>query len=134
MVTDDDRRRVAEMLRGVEILTDIAGWKWMKGNLFGLSIMAKTEDTVRSGLNSLADLIDPDCEEGRYSVARTVRPVDREARGVSTARVDLTEVIDSARGVKCWECSSCGRSFESLFGDYEYCPRCGARLVMPHEG
>ena len=27
----------------------------------------------------LADLIDPDCEEGRYSVARTVRPVDREA-------------------------------------------------------
>ena len=46
-----------------------------------------------------------------------------------TAEVDLTEVIYKARDVKCWECSSCGRSFESLFGDYEYCPRCGARLV-----
>ena len=29
-------------------------------------------------LNRLADLIDPDCEEGRYEGVHTARPVDRE--------------------------------------------------------
>lgn len=37
------------------------------------------EDGGAALYSLLADLIDPDCEEGRYSVARTVRPVDREA-------------------------------------------------------
>ena len=66
VVSDDERRRVAEMLRELDIVTDITGWEWMRGNLFGLNIMAKTEDAVRSGLNRLADLIDPgDTSQGR---------------------------------------------------------------------
>lgn len=27
------------------------------------------------------------------------------------------------------ECSECGRTYEHVNGDYEYCPHCGARIV-----
>ena len=30
---------------------------------------------------------------------------------------------------KICECSTCGGSFEQVFGAYEYCPRCGAKVV-----
>ena len=78
MATDDERRRVAAALRAYdgkgadadtigEVMAiiigagDFEGWSW------------------REVFDRLADLIDPDCEEGRYDGLRTVRPVDREA-------------------------------------------------------
>ena len=78
MVTDDERREVAARLRELHLgggskdlieltLSDAIG-AWRES---GMSWDFITE--------RLADLIDPDCEEGRYSVARTVRPVDRGA-------------------------------------------------------
>ena len=78
MATDDERREVAERLRGLHLgggskdliertLSDAIG-AWRRS---GMSWDFITE--------RLADLIDPDCEEGRYSVARTARPVDRGA-------------------------------------------------------
>ena len=78
MVSDDERREVAARLRELHLgggskdlieltLSDAIG-AWRES---GMSWDFITE--------RLADLIDPDCEEGRYSVARTVRPVDRGA-------------------------------------------------------
>ena len=66
MVTDDERRRVAERLRAAN----------------GPSLMVLMEVLGVDGshvFSRLADLIDPDCDEGRYEGLRTVRPVDREA-------------------------------------------------------
>lgn len=78
MVSDDERREVAERLRD-EVG---CGSSWPGMERLGLIIGIKREP--RTGwegriLTRLADLIDPDCEEGRYSVARTARPVDRDA-------------------------------------------------------
>ena len=77
MATDDERREVAERLRGmhdyetaVPIIRACLGLK--RGELMD-------DETRRRMSDRLADLIDPDCEEGRYDVARTARPVDREA-------------------------------------------------------
>lgn len=28
------------------------------------------------------------------------------------------------------ECSECGRTYEHVNGDYEYCPRCGRRIEV----
>lgn len=27
------------------------------------------------------------------------------------------------------ECPECGRSYEHVYGDYEFCPRCGCRFI-----
>ena len=74
-ISDTERREVARRLRGLDYADlqeslicaylDALGIKGYEGWV-GIA-------------HRLADLIDPDCEEGRYSVARTVRPVDREA-------------------------------------------------------
>ena len=32
-----------------------------------------------------------------------------------------------------WKCSECGAEFECWDMDFEYCPRCGARMVEPQE-
>ena len=82
MVTDDERRLVAERLRSFvtddSVYADVDACRV----LHGIGLYYKDIDRIYfSGFDvaRLADLIDPDCEEGRYSVARTVRPVDREA-------------------------------------------------------
>ena len=90
MATDDERREVAERLRGDPCDTLIP---YRTGIHFGMGCheaanrfwdmcerikSAGDYDIAHSTRSVLADLIDPDCEEGRYRVARTVRPVDRE--------------------------------------------------------
>ena len=88
--TDDERRRVAAALRaydgkGADADTigevtaiiigagDADGWSWRE-------IYAR-----------LADLIDPDCEDGRYEGVHTARPVDRGARGWTSFNERLPE-------------------------------------------
>ena len=78
MATDDERREVAERLRELR-----SGWS--SGECYYTIIHAlglpdtSRDDGGHALYSLLADLIDPDCEEGRYSVARTARPIDREA-------------------------------------------------------
>ena len=91
MVSDDERRRVAERLRGDPCDTLIPyrtgihlgmGCHEAANRFWDMCERIKSAgdyDIAHSTRSVLADLIDPDCEEGRYSVARTVRPVDREA-------------------------------------------------------
>ena len=81
-MSDDERREVAERLRS--FVTDDSVYADVDACLVLHSIGLYYKDIDRiyfSGFDvaRLADLIDPDCEEGRYSVARTVRPVDRGA-------------------------------------------------------
>ena len=76
MVTDDERRLVAERLKG-EVG---CGSSWPGMERLGVILGVEGGPGFPGRfLSRLADLIDPDCEEGRYSVARTARPVDRDA-------------------------------------------------------
>ena len=80
MATDDERRLVAERMRA-----SAGKYDFCASNI--ALDMGIVGSDYSEGYNArhhlawlrLADLIDPDCEEGRYSVARTARPVDREA-------------------------------------------------------
>ena len=78
--TDDERRRVAERLRMSDD-RDAAGFDCLLAESVRGREFCETpcEECHARLLGELADLIDPDCEEGRYSVARTARPVDRDA-------------------------------------------------------
>lgn len=42
---------------------------------------------------------------------------------------DITDVEVGVTAT-CWECSLCGRAFESVYGPYEFSPHCGARLYV----
>lgn len=77
MATDNERRCVAERLRG---LHDYETANVIVRTCLGLRPgMLMDKGTRRRMGDFIADLIDPDCEEGRYEGLRTVRPVDREA-------------------------------------------------------
>ena len=80
--TDTERREVARRLR--RFVTDDSVYADVDACrvLHSIGLYYKDIDRIYfSGFDvaRLADLIDPDCAEGRYSVARTVRPVDRDA-------------------------------------------------------
>ena len=82
MATDDERREVAERLRaGADRQADHTMSMYLCLAVLGDYFAERFDrgELRRELFNRLADLIDPDCEEGRYSVARTVRPVDRGA-------------------------------------------------------
>ena len=59
--------------------------------------------------------------------------------GVGTCKADETERIwcrykgglyDRFLTVHVMECSACGGTYEYVNGSYEYCPRCGAKVVV----
>ena len=100
MATDAERREVAARLRGgYDVVSDAHGRFWLNGTLFGMDITARSEERIRDGLARLADLIDPDCEDGRYEGVRTARPVDREA---------LLALADELEEDACWEVQTPG--------------------------
>lgn len=77
-ITDEERREVARRLRGgYDVVSDAHGRFWLNGTLFGMDITARSEERIRDGLARLADLINPDCEDGRYEGVRTARPGGR---------------------------------------------------------
>ena len=116
-MTDEERREVAERLRGDPCDTLIP---YRTGIHFGMGCheaanrfwdmcerikSAGDYDIAHSTRSVLADLIDPDCEEGRYSVARTVRPVDRDALLALADKVvaDTEEDVRSEDLVPAWQ-------------------------------
>ena len=97
MATDDERREVAERLREKKAECEERGYPWMCDDLIlalGYDHDYEAGDEI---FDRLADLIDPDCEDGRYSVARTARPVDREA--LLELAEDVTEAAAMATAV-----------------------------------
>lgn len=40
-----------------------------------------------------------------------------------------TELATDGYPIRVYECSNCGRAFDNLYDEYEYCPHCGAEVV-----
>ena len=56
-----------------------------------------------------------------------------ELADTQTTVLDLTETTRTVHGeeVRGWECRECGQSCEEMYGEYEYCPHCGRKVVEP---
>lgn len=110
MVSSDERRKVAYRLRTnfVSFAKDReeSAVTYHLRCICALShlIGAKFSDWLAIN-DRLADLIDP------------------------TTTVDETGVETVVDAVHLCECNECGHSFEWVYGEYEYCPRCGSRVV-----
>ena len=54
-----------------------------------------------------------------------------ELADMQTTVLDLTETTRTVHGeeVRGWECRECGQSCEEMYGEYEYCPHCGRKVV-----
>ena len=112
MISDDKRREVAAELREastgayrhVDALDVIAG-------SVGVDAEGKlSREIEKETYAALADLIDPTCH------------------------LDLTDVETYGNAkVRTYECSECGRSCEEMYGEYERCPHCGARVVRAND-
>lgn len=105
MATSDERREVAARLRADHRQDQESQVKFIARMVTG-----KDRVTVVDVLRLpeiLADLID--------------RP---------TCSLDLTDVETYGNvKVRIYECSECGRTCEEIYGKYERCPHCGARVV-----
>lgn len=75
-------------------------------------------------------------DEGRRNLAKSLRGVEArrvivdELADVGTTVLDLTETTRTVHGeeVRGWECRECGQSCEEMYGEYEFCPRCGRKV------
>lgn len=102
MITDEERREVAEKMRGY----DVSEFKESAIVPF-LDCLGVGYLNWREVLDSLADLID--------------RP---------TCRLVLTDTETHGKAkVRCYECSECGGACEEIYGKYERCPHCGCVVV-----
>lgn len=114
MVSDDERRRVAERLR-MSDERDAAGFidcllaEMIRGREF---CETPCEECHARLLGELADLIDPTC----------------------LARADVEDTPDGGQ-FECWSCSVCG-AILSVDPDYDtetdgptYCEMCGHRII-----
>lgn len=89
MATDDERRLVAERLRMADD-RDAESFDCLLAEAVTGRDFCETPCESCHGrvLGELADLIDPDCDEGRYEGVHTARPVDREALLALAAEMD----------------------------------------------
>lgn len=46
-----------------------------------------------------------------------------------TGRIEIGRRDEPHVTIHVMECSSCGRTFEHVSGVYEFCPRCGRKVV-----
>lgn len=126
MATSDERREVAQELRALDMSDiEVDGCIIDSPKYVGLLLMRMLDVACdyRGGLHYFpgffsaqavvelfADLIDPTCH------------------------LDLTDVETYGNAkVRTYECSECGRSCEEIYGEYERCPHCGARVVSGDE-
>lgn len=118
--TNDERREVAAELRKLAVVT---AYVHLPGsNLASLLFSAihngtewDVSDRNPDGLflNRLADLIDPHA---------------------GTCELELTWGGQTNAHVRTYECSRCGKSCDSVWGeDYEFCPYCGRRVEYADE-
>lgn len=110
MITDDERRDVAENIRNaanrrkdeLQDDPDYSPFAALYAIFCGVRGFPRYKDLLH-----LADLID--------------RP---------TCCLELTDVeIHGNVKVRIYECSECGRTCEEIYGKYERCPHCGTVVV-----
>ncbi len=111
MATDNERREVAERMRGPFDVCGYLGHTYINGTLYGMQVCARDELALRDGMRHLADLIDPTCH--------AVHP--------DTAADD--ELV-------CSECGAYMGAIAPFIGAVLplCCPSCGARVVEGGEG
>ena len=88
MATDDERREVARRLRE---LSDDSTYPDLIGAIADHDGWYAATDAA----DRLADLIDPDCEDGRYGGVCTARPVDRDALLALADEIERTADFDT---------------------------------------
>lgn len=106
--TSDERRVVAEWLRGPFDVCRCEGHTYINGLFLGMQVCARDEIGLRKGMRHLAELIDPTCK-------------------VSSVETYCNE-LGQLEG---WEFHlTCGHSFQRPWNEPpSYCPECGARVV-----
>ena len=122
-ISDTERREVARRLREMGEKLGRSTLLWYH---IAKSLGVRTATDGKTACGMLADLIDPDCEEGRYSVARTVRPVDRDALLALADKVvaDTEEDVRSEDLVPAWQAGEALRDVASKIR--EACGEAGA--------
>lgn len=109
MISDDERREVAKNIRrGFDICSDTVGWFWLSGSLFGMSVLARSEETIRSGINRIADLIEPEPER-----TCRVKPVGNSYMCLACRALTDKGAVSGISSSFC----------------VNYCPNCGAKIV-----
>lgn len=123
-MTDEERREIAARLRWIDAKDDPGNTALMLDKIrraIGVhmdapSVFPPYEWLVTYAhvtLNRLADLIDPTDE---------------------TCELELTWGGQTNAHVRTYECSRCGKSCDSVWGeDYEFCPYCGRRVENADE-
>lgn len=123
-MTDDERREVAARLRWIDARDDPGNTALMLDKIrraIGVHMDAPSAfppyewlvTYAHVTLNRLADLIEPTLE---------------------TCELELTWGGHTNAHVRTYECSRCGKSCDSVWGeDYEFCPYCGRRVNYADE-
>ena len=104
-MASDARIEIAEKMRGPFDVCECVGHTYINGTLFGMQVCAKDEQSLRDGMQHLANLIDPTC-----------RMTDSEWDN----------------GERTWGCicSACDAHIEHTHSfSLDYCPHCGARVT-----
>ena len=106
--TSEERREVAERLRGPFDVCRCEGHIYINGLFLGMQVCARNETGLRKGMRHLAELIDPTCE-------------------VSSVETYCNE-LGQLEG---WEFHlTCGHTAEMPWNAAPaYCPECGARCL-----
>lgn len=109
MITDEERREVAQVLRGLSEGDSFAAETLERDVYYDALVLRAIRASVGKGdiFPLLADFID--------------RP---------TCRLELTDIETHGNAkVRIYECSKCGRTCEEIYGKYERCPHCGAEVI-----
>ena len=109
-MTNDERREVAERLRGADPHTKLEGVKlaakWYEALCAAVGGKRDPWMGIRALCDRLADLIEPDRD--------------------LTCELELTASERTDAPVRVYECDCCGKSCDSVWAeDYVYCPYCG---------
>ena len=118
-ISDAERREVAAALRVKSKETkgmrerakdDFLIPTMVDGNLYSTMRMRAIRSCIGQGdiFERLADLIDrPKCHMDRTDTHKTAEGLE----------------------IRSWECDRCGRTCEEVYGHYEFCPHCGAKVI-----
>lgn len=114
MITDEERREIAEELRArrnCDGFDECDECQELSLRLFSdTNALCRLDDVWANYWEDLADLID-----------------------CPTCRLELTAVETHGNTeVRVYECSECGRSCEEIYGKYERCPHYGAVVEDGH--
>lgn len=107
--TSDERREVAEMMRGPFDVYRHRGGVAIDGTIYGMTVHADYEGALRDGMRRLADLIDPTCHLIGTTSYDGVYPNGE------------THYVHEL---------SCGHEVTTAWPEPpEFCPHCGARVT-----